>query len=235
MRDLRDHRGGADHRRDRPPGVRHPAHQLDLRVDQPHRRRLPGRPAEADPRAAGVRARGRGHPAARPAGRGGGRVADAPRCWSARRPSSAVIREGKTHQIYCLMQAGQKFGMQTMNQALLTAVVDKKIAPDHGAGAQLRPRRARGDAGQGELEGRDLGGGRETMPTFVWKGRTPGRGGAVRRGEASGARRRPWSSCARSASWSRACGRSAGPGHAPVRRAAWGPRTWPSSPASSRP
>lgn len=34
----------------------------------------------------------------------------------------AVIREGKTHQIYGLMQAGTKFGMQTMNQSLLAAV-----------------------------------------------------------------------------------------------------------------
>ena len=29
-----------------------------------------------------------------------------------------------------LMQAGQKWGMQTMNQALLAAIVDKKIAPE---------------------------------------------------------------------------------------------------------
>jgi twitching motility protein PilT len=36
----------------------------------------------------------------------------------------AVVREGKIHQIYSLMQAGQKFGMQTMNQALLAAVQD---------------------------------------------------------------------------------------------------------------
>jgi twitching motility protein PilT len=36
----------------------------------------------------------------------------------------AVIREGKIHQIYSLMQVGQKFGMQTMNQALLQAVLD---------------------------------------------------------------------------------------------------------------
>jgi twitching motility protein PilT len=43
----------------------------------------------------------------------------------------AVIREGKTHQIYSLMQAGQKFGMQTMNQALLTAVLDKSLTPEH--------------------------------------------------------------------------------------------------------
>ena len=42
----------------------------------------------------------------------------------------AVVREGKTHQIYSLMQAGQKFGMQTMNQALLQAVLDKSISPE---------------------------------------------------------------------------------------------------------
>ena len=43
----------------------------------------------------------------------------------------AVIREGKTHQIYSLMQAGQKFGMQTMNQALMQAVVDKALTAEH--------------------------------------------------------------------------------------------------------
>ncbi len=42
----------------------------------------------------------------------------------------AVIREGKAHQIYTLMQVGQKFGMQTMNQALFTALVNKQIT--HG-------------------------------------------------------------------------------------------------------
>jgi twitching motility protein PilT len=39
----------------------------------------------------------------------------------------AVIREGKTHQIYTLMQVGQKFGMQTMNQALFSTFADKQI------------------------------------------------------------------------------------------------------------
>jgi twitching motility protein PilT len=43
----------------------------------------------------------------------------------------AVIREAKVHQIYSLMQAGQKFGMQTMNQALLQAVLDKQLTPEH--------------------------------------------------------------------------------------------------------
>jgi twitching motility protein PilT len=42
----------------------------------------------------------------------------------------AVIRDGKTHQIYSLMQVGQKFGMQTMNQALLQAVLDKSLTPE---------------------------------------------------------------------------------------------------------
>ena len=42
----------------------------------------------------------------------------------------AVIREAKVHQIYSLMQAGQKYGMQTMNQALLQAVLDKQLSPE---------------------------------------------------------------------------------------------------------
>jgi len=42
----------------------------------------------------------------------------------------AVIREGKIHQIYSLMQAGQKYGMQTMNQALLQAVLDKHLTAE---------------------------------------------------------------------------------------------------------
>jgi len=42
----------------------------------------------------------------------------------------AVIREGKTHQIYGFMQAGQKFGMQTMNQSLFAAVVQNKVDLD---------------------------------------------------------------------------------------------------------
>src|SRR5689334_19577259 len=65
-----------------------------------------------------------------PRSRGGGRVmcAEVLVCTPA---IKAVIREGKTHQIYSLMQAGQKFGMQTMNQALLQAVLDKALTPEH--------------------------------------------------------------------------------------------------------
>ncbi|MCK4539468.1 MAG: type IV pilus twitching motility protein PilT [Candidatus Krumholzibacteria bacterium] len=40
----------------------------------------------------------------------------------------AVIRDDKIHQIYGLMQAGHKHGMQTMNQALFAAYCDRKIS-----------------------------------------------------------------------------------------------------------
>jgi twitching motility protein PilT len=42
----------------------------------------------------------------------------------------ATIRDDKIHQVYGLMQAGQKFGMQTMNQALFNACVKKDISSD---------------------------------------------------------------------------------------------------------
>jgi len=64
-----------------------------------------------------------------PRSRGGGRImcAEVLVCTPA---IKAVIREGKTHQIYSLMQAGQKFGMTTMNQSLMQAVLDKQITPE---------------------------------------------------------------------------------------------------------
>jgi twitching motility protein PilT len=40
----------------------------------------------------------------------------------------ALIRDDKVHQIYGLMQAGQKHGMQTMNQALYQGYINRKIA-----------------------------------------------------------------------------------------------------------
>ena len=46
----------------------------------------------------------------------------------------AVIRERKTHQIYSLMQAGTKHGMQTMNQALFQAYINKQISLDESLG-----------------------------------------------------------------------------------------------------
>jgi twitching motility protein PilT len=42
----------------------------------------------------------------------------------------ATIRDDKIHQIYGLMQAGQKYGMQTMNQALYNAYMHNDITID---------------------------------------------------------------------------------------------------------
>jgi twitching motility protein PilT len=39
----------------------------------------------------------------------------------------AMIRDDKTHQIYSLIQAGQKYGMKTMNQSLAELYLARKI------------------------------------------------------------------------------------------------------------
>jgi len=65
--------------------------------------------------------------------RGGGRVLalESMVCTPA---IKALIRDNKTHQIYGLMQAGQKHGMQTMNQSLYHAVINKWISVDEALG-----------------------------------------------------------------------------------------------------
>ncbi|MFO7626313.1 MAG: type IV pilus twitching motility protein PilT [Candidatus Fermentibacteraceae bacterium] len=42
----------------------------------------------------------------------------------------SCIREDKLHQVYGMMQAGHKFGMQTMNQALFRLVSNREVAKD---------------------------------------------------------------------------------------------------------
>jgi len=46
----------------------------------------------------------------------------------------AVIRDDKIHQIYSLIQAGQKFGMRTMNQSLYDLYAKKKISQTDALG-----------------------------------------------------------------------------------------------------
>jgi twitching motility protein PilT len=46
----------------------------------------------------------------------------------------AVIRERKIHQIYSLMQAGTKHGMQTMNQGLFQSYTNKHISLEEALG-----------------------------------------------------------------------------------------------------
>jgi twitching motility protein PilT len=52
---------------------------------------------------------------------------------------SALIREQKTHQIYSLMQAGQKHGMQTMNQSLVDRYNRKDISYEDAVGRSPNP------------------------------------------------------------------------------------------------
>ncbi len=42
----------------------------------------------------------------------------------------SAIREGKVHQVYGMMQAGQKYGMKTMNQSLYELYVNRQISLD---------------------------------------------------------------------------------------------------------
>lgn len=50
-----------------------------------------------------------------------------------------MIREEKVHQIYSAMQAGQKFGMQTMNQALANHYLRGQIARQEAVSRSLLP------------------------------------------------------------------------------------------------
>jgi len=52
---------------------------------------------------------------------------------------AALIREGKAHQIYTLMQAGQKHGMQTMNQGLFQAYTAGAISLREALSRSLNP------------------------------------------------------------------------------------------------
>jgi twitching motility protein PilT len=50
-----------------------------------------------------------------------------------------LIREQKIHQIYSAMQAGQKFGMQTMNQSLAELVQKRRISRDDALNRSTLP------------------------------------------------------------------------------------------------
>ena len=87
-------------------------------------------------------------------------------------PTPAVrnlIREGKTHQIYSVLQTGSASGMQTMDTSLATLVREGKITPE--ARRSRAPRRPRSCAACSAptLAGSRLGVGGTTMSTYVFK------------------------------------------------------------------
>ena len=72
-------------------------------------------------------------------------------------PTPAVrnlIREGKTHQIYSVMQTGTQYGMQTMDGALADMVRRGVITRDLAIHRSSTPRGAEATAGPGRSAGR---------------------------------------------------------------------------------
>jgi twitching motility protein PilT len=69
-------------------------------------------------------------------GRGRVMIAELMVCTTAIR---SCIRDDKIHQIYGLMQAGQKHGMQTLNQALYRAYINRQISLDEAMGRTTDP------------------------------------------------------------------------------------------------
>ena len=107
-------------------------------IDQPHHRRVPGPPAAAGAGAARLRARGRGHADPAPEGREAGRVL-ALEILVATPAIRAMIREDKVHQIYSAMQAGKKFGMQTLNDALYSLYMQDLVTMEECAPREPDP------------------------------------------------------------------------------------------------
>ncbi|MBM4118689.1 type IV pilus twitching motility protein PilT [bacterium] len=73
-----------------------------------------------------------------PLARGGGRClcAEVLVCTPA---IKSAIREGKVHQVYGMMQAGQKYGMRTMNQSLYELYVNRQISLEDALGRSRDP------------------------------------------------------------------------------------------------
>jgi twitching motility protein PilT len=68
----------------------------------------------------------------------------------------ALIRDEKIHQIYSAMQAGKKYGMQTMNDALYQLYVAGEVAEDECLRASGDPREFYRMIGKEMVEDRDI-------------------------------------------------------------------------------
>ncbi len=54
-----------------------------------------------------------------------------------------LVREGKTHQLYSVMQSGGQFGMQTMDASLAELVKQRRRRPTRWPRSVATPRRVR--------------------------------------------------------------------------------------------
>ena len=113
---------------------------------RPDDRRLPAAPAAADPGAAVRRRSWVSSRSSSSAARDGvGRVVAA-EVLMVTPAVRNLIREGKTHQLYSVMQAGGQFGMQTMDAALAELVQRGQGHLRGGQGALPQRRRVRAPA-----------------------------------------------------------------------------------------
>ena len=157
-----------------------------------------------------------------------------------------LIREDKIHQIYSTMQTGQeKYGMQTFNQSLASLYFAKQITLQTALGISSNPEELQDMINRGAgLSTPQAGGRPPTRPRAASSGRSndacirlegqdAGRQGRLRR---AGRRQQGRGDAAAAARADRGLvGQGEGErSRCPSSAAACPPRTWPSSPASSR-
>ena len=68
-----------------------------------------------------------------------------------------MIRDDKVHQIYSLMQAGKKHGMQTMNDALYQAYMSRAVAKEDCVRVSPNPRSSCASIGETPMEEQAIG------------------------------------------------------------------------------
>src|ERR1700693_3706965 len=90
----------------------------------------------------------------------------------------ALIRDDKVHQIYSSMQAGKKWGMQTLNDALYGLYMNREVTPDESLRVSGDPTESQRMIGQ--LDPADDGGGK-IAPGKPAATRGPASGSPVKR------------------------------------------------------
>ena len=136
-----DHPGGPDHRRNRSPRVRHAAHELGGRGDQPHHRRLPVHQQSQVRAQLAFVLEGIVTQTLLPSAQAGVAASMAAEILVVTPAIRALIRDDKIHQIYSSMQSGKKFGMQTLNDALYQLYMSREVTADECPPRLGRPER----------------------------------------------------------------------------------------------
>ena len=166
MRDLETIEAALTHRRDGPPGLRHPAHQLGGPDHQPHHRRLPAAPAVPDSHAAVLRAGGRDLPDAAAQGRAARAACLAMEIMVPNAAIRNLIREDKVHQIYSRCRSARRARHADVQPVLWPICTQEAHHLADGVGPLVQPGRTPGhDQPRGWPERRTDAGGSFTDAT----------------------------------------------------------------------